>query len=84
MTRGIESHRAAAWCVAGVASLALLAIATFVWQLGYARDGVAIRTQRLGATPVNLFRPGRSDAAAGPASVVQVLHRVGAGKGQAT
>jgi dienelactone hydrolase len=54
-----------------VACLALLAISVGVWQLERARQGVSIVTQRLGTTPVTVFRPLQPS---GPAPVVLIAH----------
>lgn len=51
--------------------VALLAIAVGVARLESLSDGVAVKTQRLGATPVTVFRPASSAAAA---PVVLIAH----------
>jgi dienelactone hydrolase len=51
--------------------LALLAIIAAVWQLERAAQGLVISTQRLGTTPVTVFKPA---ASAGPAPVVLIAH----------
>jgi len=58
----------AAWAVA---CLALLAIGVGVQQLERARQGVSIVAQRLGTTPVTVFRPVQPSA---PAPVVLIAH----------
>jgi dienelactone hydrolase len=55
----------------GVTLLALAAIATGVWQLGQARQGVLITAQHVGTTPVTVFRPAQQ---AGAAPVVLIAH----------
>ncbi len=69
----LEKHagglrRLAAWAVA---CLAMLAICVGVWQLERAREGVSIVSQRLGTTPVTVFRP---EQPSGPAPVVLIAH----------
>jgi dienelactone hydrolase len=54
-----------------VACLSLLAIGVGVWQLERARQGVSIVSQRLGTTPVTVFRPVQPT---GPAPVVLIAH----------
>jgi dienelactone hydrolase len=54
-----------------VGALALLATAIAVWQLERTAQGVAIQPQRLGGTPVTVFRP---TAATANAPVVLVAH----------
>lgn len=61
-------RRLAAWVVA---CLALLAITVGVWQLERARQGVSIESQRLGTTPITVFRP---EQPSGPAPVVLIAH----------
>lgn len=56
-----------------VAALALCLIATSVRQLEAAATGLAIDTQRLGTTPVTVFRP-TAPVTAGPAPVVLIAH----------
>ena len=68
MRRAGGLGRVAAWAVAG---LALVAISIGVWQLERSREGVSIESQRLGATPVTLFRPVQSF---GPTPVVLIAH----------
>jgi dienelactone hydrolase len=68
MRRAGGLGRVAAWAVA---CLALLAITAGVWQLERARQGVSIESQRLGTTPVTVFRPVQ---ASGPAPVVLIAH----------
>jgi len=68
MNRAGGLRRVAAW---GMACLALLAIGVGVWQLERARQGVSIATQRLGTTPVTVFRPVQPS---GPTPVVLVAH----------
>ena len=53
-----------------VALLALLAASWSLWNLTAAESGVAIDRDRVGATPVSVFRP----AEGGPAPVVLVAH----------
>jgi dienelactone hydrolase len=64
--------RAAARWLAGL--LALLAIGAAVWHLEQAADGLVITTERLGTTPVTVFRPAGAAAAAGVAPVVLIAH----------
>ena len=54
-----------------MACLALLAIAVGVWQLERARQGLSITTQRLGPTPVTVFRPAQPP---GRVPVVLIAH----------
>jgi dienelactone hydrolase len=68
MNRAGGLRRVAAW---GVACLALLAITVGVWQLERARHGVHVVSQRLGTTPVTVFRPVQPS---GPAPVVLIAH----------
>ena len=68
MKRTVGLRRVAAWAVA---CLALLAIGVGVWQIERARQGVSIVSQRLGTTPVTVFRPVQP---CGPAPVVLVAH----------
>lgn len=68
MKRAGGRRRVAAWAVA---CLALLAISLAVWQLESARQGVSIVTQRLGTTPLTVFRPAQPS---GPAPVVLIAH----------
>lgn len=56
------------WCVA---LLAVFAIAAAVWKLERAADGLEIRTQWLGSTPVTVFAPAALSAAA---PVVLIAH----------
>ena len=60
-----------AWWIWLVAVVALLAIAVGVARLESLSDGVTVKTQRLGATPVTVFRPASSAAAA---PVVLIAH----------
>ena len=57
-----------------VALLALLAIVMAVQQLEGASRGLQLSTQRLGSTPVTVFRPAPGVAAATPGPVVLVAH----------
>jgi len=68
MTPGDRARRLAAW---GVACLAVLAIAIGVRQLENARQGVDITAQRVGTTPVTVFRPAQPS---GLAPVVLIAH----------
>jgi dienelactone hydrolase len=68
ITRGVGTYRLAALAVA---CLALLAIAVAVWRLEGARQGVILTTQRVGTTPVTVFRPAQPS---GPAPVVLIAH----------
>jgi dienelactone hydrolase len=61
-------RRALAWLVG---LLAVMAIGIATRQLEASTDGLAISTQRLGTTPVTVFRPAPS---AGPAPVVLIAH----------
>jgi dienelactone hydrolase len=61
-------RRAWPWCVA---LLAVAAIAIGVWQLERAADGLDIRTQTLGTTPVTVFAPAGLATAA---PVVLIAH----------
>lgn len=54
-----------------VAALALLAIAVGVYALERRSDGVLVQTQRLGSTPVTVFRPAAGGSAA---PVVLIAH----------
>jgi len=54
-----------------VGLLALAAIGVAIHQLESAASGVAVSTQRLGTTPVTVFRPA---ASAAPAPVVLIAH----------
>jgi dienelactone hydrolase len=56
-----------------VALGALLAIGAAVWQLQRAADGLAITHERVGDTPVTVFRPA-APAAPGEAPVVLIAH----------
>ena len=56
------------WVVAG---LAAIAIGVALRHLERSADGLVIRTQQLGSTPVTVFRPA---ASAGPAPVVLIAH----------
>jgi len=59
----------------GVALLAVIAIATGVWGLERASDGLVVRTQRLGTTPVTVFEPvARSVASSASPPVVLIAH----------
>ena len=66
--RATEVRSAWAWLAA---ALALLAIASAVWQLEAARRGVLISSLSVGTTPVTVFRP---PAASAPAPVVLIAH----------
>lgn len=68
---GARMAGAKRWLPWWVAGLALLAIAAAAWQLESASHGVRIDTQRLGTTPVTVFRPAQ---AASPAPVVLIAH----------
>lgn len=68
MTRADGLRRVAVWAVTG---MALLAISMGVWQLERARQGVSVVAQRLGTTPITVFRPVQSS---GPAPVVLIAH----------
>jgi len=65
-----------------VGLLALAAIAMAVWQLEQAAQGLDIRTQRIGTTPVTVFRPAvtatsaaaAATAPAAPPPVVLIAH----------
>jgi len=57
-----------------IALLALAAIAVASWQLESASGGVVVQTQRLGATPVSVFRPAAPVGAAGGLPVVLIAH----------
>ena len=59
------------WFQALVALLALAAIAVATRHLEAAADGLVIRTQRLGSTPVTVFRPATAGRAA---PVVLIAH----------
>jgi dienelactone hydrolase len=61
-------RRALAWLVG---LLAVVAIGIAARQLEASTDGLAISTQRLGTTPISVFRPAPS---AGPAPVVLIAH----------
>ena len=69
-----RASAAARWLPWAVAVLALWAIAVSVLRLEGASDGVAISTQRLGTTPVTVFRPASSPTGARSAPVVLVAH----------
>jgi dienelactone hydrolase len=62
------ARRWLSWVVAG---LAVVAIGVALWHLERAGDGLTVRTQQLGATPVTVFRPA-DRSAAGP--VVLIAH----------
>ncbi len=72
---------AARWAVA---VLALLAIATGVFQLESLSDGVQVETLRLGTTPVTVFRPAAdsTDAAGAVAAPVALIAHGFAGSQQ--
>lgn len=53
-----------------VAALALLAIATALWQLAAGTQGLEITRHRVGDIPVTLFRP----AGGKPAPVIVIAH----------
>jgi hypothetical protein len=68
MKRAGGRRQAAVWAVT---CLALLAICMGVWQLERVRQGVSIGSQRLGMTPVTVFRPVQTSS---PAPVVLIAH----------
>ena len=66
------NHRGRAWAWLATA-LALIVIASAVWQLEAARRGVSIQTLTLGNTPVTVFRPVAGSVPA-PAPTVLIAH----------
>jgi len=69
--RASAARRWPAWSPWLVAAFALFAIAVGVARLEGLSDGVAVENQRLGTTPVTVFRPAPSTAAA---PVVLIAH----------
>jgi dienelactone hydrolase len=69
--RGSATAAAKRWLPWLVAAMAGLAIALAILRLEQATRGLAISTQRLGTTPITIFRPA---AAVGPTPVVVIAH----------
>ncbi len=57
-----------------VAAVALLCVAAAVQQLERAKEGLTVQTQRVGTTPITVWRPAGTAGSEGSAPVVLIAH----------